>query len=473
MRYPDPAVRGLIAQLAGEAADNNKIGYDQSERGLFWYRLKQYGYFPSAIKIVCESDCSAGVAAIVKATGYILDLDNLKTVSADMYTGNERAALTAAGFSALTDSKYLSSDKYLMPGDILLYEGHHTAINLDFGSKSSMAFSIEAHISATDKFAKTARVGNYSYGDSHSIPPCADHVTSCERGAVSRPLWDLGFHDQPAGGITVFNMETYLLKWGFRKITDQTSVKRGDIVLMKQSGTTAPTAAWHAFLVTAVTKSGSAITVNKYDFGSAEKIRSVQPFVGVPLNQWPGSKEFYCAFRWGKAGYSITPKILKKNSENTSAYLATEILKSRGYKGAVDSSGKVQELELNFKWTVGDMTAMCYYKADRTRQKKNLSVGPYGGGEVGPNDWVDLLGGKLPFELVELPAKQKSGTSVLLCQEILRARGIKGADGKQIELTRKWDANLEYAVKQYQKARKMSQTGKVTEAVWRDMLGNI
>lgn len=36
----------------------------------------------------------------------------------------------------LTASKYLTSDAYLLPGDILLYEGHHTATNLDTGSKA-------------------------------------------------------------------------------------------------------------------------------------------------------------------------------------------------------------------------------------------------------------------------------------------------------------------------------------------------
>ena len=40
-----------------------------------------------------------------------------------------------AGFQILTDSKYLTSDAYLMPGDILLNISHHTATNLDFGSK--------------------------------------------------------------------------------------------------------------------------------------------------------------------------------------------------------------------------------------------------------------------------------------------------------------------------------------------------
>ena len=36
-------------------------------------------------------------------------------------------------FEAITDKQYLISDKNLLRGDILLYEGHHTAVNLDNG----------------------------------------------------------------------------------------------------------------------------------------------------------------------------------------------------------------------------------------------------------------------------------------------------------------------------------------------------
>ena len=472
LRYPDITVGALMAQLAGEAADNNKIGYDQNQRRTFHNQLKAVGWFPKAITTACESDCSAGVTAIAIAVGNILGLEKLKNLSPDIYTGNMKSAFKNAGFLALTESKYLTSDKYLLPGDVLLYEGHHTAINLDWGGETTMpTFTVESYISAVTAFARTARAGNYAYGDSHSIPPSADHITSCDRGAVARPLYDLGFRNQPAGGITVINMESFLTKWGFSKITNANSLKRGDIVLMKRVGESKPTAAWHTFVLTAFTNVNN---VSKFDFGSQERIRSPQPFTLVPLNQWPGSKEFYCAFRYGKSNdttYTISPTAVKKNTNNTSAYLATEILKARGYQGVKDSDGKIQDLELNFKWTKGDMAAMAHYKWDRIVNGTNLCNGRYGAGEIGPNDWKDLLGGATPFTLVELPAKQKSGTSVLLCQEILRSRGFKGADGKLIQLSQKWDDNLEYAVKAYQKARGMSQSGKVTVAVWKDMLG--
>lgn len=134
LRHPDKNVRDWIATLAEEAAQNDKIGYDQNQRTTFWGQLKQCAYRPKNIRQPCEADCSAGVAAIVKSVGYLLALDKLQQVSADMYTGNERFALNQAGFTVLTDQKYLNTDRYLCRGDILLCEGHHTCINLTDGS---------------------------------------------------------------------------------------------------------------------------------------------------------------------------------------------------------------------------------------------------------------------------------------------------------------------------------------------------
>ena len=136
LRHPDRNVGNMLADLARKAAQNNLVGYDQNQRGTYWQHLKASNYDPAQITIKCEADCSSGVAANVKAAGYRLGIKALQNVSADCYTGNLRAALKNAGFEVLTDSKYLTSDAYLLPGDILLYEGHHTATNLDTGSKA-------------------------------------------------------------------------------------------------------------------------------------------------------------------------------------------------------------------------------------------------------------------------------------------------------------------------------------------------
>ena len=135
LRYPDQKARELIAQLSIEAANNNNIGYDQNQRGTYWTQLQKAGFRPANIKVSCEADCSAGVIANTKAVGYLLNIAALKNLTST-YTGNMRSGFKAAGFQVLTDSKYLTSSNYLVPGDILLYDNNHTATNLGIGAYS-------------------------------------------------------------------------------------------------------------------------------------------------------------------------------------------------------------------------------------------------------------------------------------------------------------------------------------------------
>lgn len=136
LRFENPSVAALIAQMANAAAKNNLIGYDQNQRGTFWQHLAASNYDPAQITVRCEADCSSGTAAIAKGAGYRLGMQKLKDISPDAYTGNLRAVLKNAGATIYTDSKYLSGDAYLKAGDILLYEGHHVAIAVTNGSKS-------------------------------------------------------------------------------------------------------------------------------------------------------------------------------------------------------------------------------------------------------------------------------------------------------------------------------------------------
>lgn len=55
--------------------------------------------------------------------------------------------------------------------------------------------------------------------------------------------------------------------------------------------------------------------------------------------------------------------------------------------------------------------------------------------------------------------KGENGNHVLLVQEILRSREIKGKDGKDLKLDKDCGANTIYAIKQYQKAREKAAPG--------------
>jgi hypothetical protein len=125
----------MIAQLATEAANNNNLGYDQSERYTYWQQLEKAGYYPRQINTPCEADCSAGVLANVKAVGYLLGNEKLKGVSIYGYTRTMVSILTAAGFEYRNESKYLTGDAYLYAGDILLNVYNHTCTCVTDGEK--------------------------------------------------------------------------------------------------------------------------------------------------------------------------------------------------------------------------------------------------------------------------------------------------------------------------------------------------
>lgn len=131
LRHPTAVVGERVAAIAEAAAKNNKIGYDQNERLTFYNQLKTVNWHPENITIACEADCSSSTAATVIAAGHQLGMTALQNVAPSCWTGNLKAALKAAGYTVLTDSKYLTSDQYLKAGDILLNEKHHVVINVD------------------------------------------------------------------------------------------------------------------------------------------------------------------------------------------------------------------------------------------------------------------------------------------------------------------------------------------------------
>ena len=112
------------------ACVNDNVGYDQYQRTTrCTHRPSAVGWDITKIAIPCETDCSALIAVCANAAGI--------QVSKDIYTGNMVRALKATGqFEVLMASKYLTSDQYLQAGDVLVYEGHHTAMALQYGAQA-------------------------------------------------------------------------------------------------------------------------------------------------------------------------------------------------------------------------------------------------------------------------------------------------------------------------------------------------
>ena len=119
-RAKDSKAAEKTAKAMEQACNNNNIGYDQGQRTVLYEKAKELKWDLTKIKEKCECDCSSLVAVCVNAAGI--------KISKDMYTGNQKAVLSATGkFEILTDSKYLTKADYLKRGDILLGPGH-TAI---------------------------------------------------------------------------------------------------------------------------------------------------------------------------------------------------------------------------------------------------------------------------------------------------------------------------------------------------------
>ena len=133
LRFPEN-VRKMLAEDSKAAAENNNIGYDQWQRMTFYNELKANNWNVKNINKPCESDCSSGVTALVIAAGNKLGIDALKKINPNTTTFTMRSRFKEAGAEILKDKKYLTSDEFLLEGDILLNDEKHCAINVSNGS---------------------------------------------------------------------------------------------------------------------------------------------------------------------------------------------------------------------------------------------------------------------------------------------------------------------------------------------------
>lgn len=131
LRAKDTTVAEKMAEQCEDACNNNKIGYGQGDRNSAHTEAKKVGYLLKNINNLCNVDCSSLMALCAIAAG-IIELEY--TVNAPT-TSTMKSVFSKTGkFDVLLDSKYLTSDKYLKRGDILVRAGKHTVMVLDNGS---------------------------------------------------------------------------------------------------------------------------------------------------------------------------------------------------------------------------------------------------------------------------------------------------------------------------------------------------
>jgi hypothetical protein len=132
LRAKDNLVREKIATAMELACKNEHIGYSQATRNSLWNNIKSAKFDPSKTTKEVNTDCSALVCVCCAYAG--VPIQYLQIGNNSLTTSTLRKYLLQSGmFEAITDKEYLINDKNLLRGDILLYEGHHTAVNLNDG----------------------------------------------------------------------------------------------------------------------------------------------------------------------------------------------------------------------------------------------------------------------------------------------------------------------------------------------------
>lgn len=161
-----------------------------------------------------------------------------------------------------------------------------------FGARQ-MSINRNDFLNAVDAVAKQAKAKHWRYGNSQSTVPCDDGYISCDR-LVSRVLYKyFNVKNQHAGGWNTRELSQHLPNLGFTKITDQSKLQGGDIVMIGHRGKNDPT--YHTFVLAEYNPSNG--ICKKYDMGDQWRIDSNQPFVDIQLNEWGGEKYFSMAFR--------------------------------------------------------------------------------------------------------------------------------------------------------------------------------
>lgn len=135
LRCKDSVKAEKMATACEKGCSNKNIGYDQKQRNTLNTQAQKVNYDLSKIATRCECDCSSFITVCALAAGIKITYGTNAPVTSTMKT-----AFTASGeFDILTAPEYLTSDRYLKRGDILVKAGSHTAMALQNGSMAAAA----------------------------------------------------------------------------------------------------------------------------------------------------------------------------------------------------------------------------------------------------------------------------------------------------------------------------------------------
>lgn len=134
LRPKDKNIAEKIAKACEDGCMNDCIGYSQPHRNSLKQQAKLCGMDLSRIKTDCECDCSSFMTVCAECAGIAIPYNG---TNAPTTSTMKDAFISTKYFQLLTDDKYLTSDKYLQRGDILVAIGKHTIMVLENGELSN------------------------------------------------------------------------------------------------------------------------------------------------------------------------------------------------------------------------------------------------------------------------------------------------------------------------------------------------
>ena len=119
-----------MVKICADVIANDHVGYDQPGRNTLYFYMKDKNFDLSRLNKNVSVDCSSFMTYCAIAAGvYKLNYKENAPTTRNMV----KIFLQTGEFEGVTDSKYLTSDKYLEKGDILVSVGHHTVMALSDG----------------------------------------------------------------------------------------------------------------------------------------------------------------------------------------------------------------------------------------------------------------------------------------------------------------------------------------------------
>lgn len=156
-RLKDKSLRPKMVKFMEKAIRNNNIGYDMNQRYTLWNILSVNGWDIDKVTTPCETDCSQLVSCALNSLGI--------KVAKDTYTRNMHDRLVATkAFKVYSKPKYTKNYDKLMPGDIILGEGHTAiVVNVLYHIKRTLKYNKGNLVKGVDVKALQTRLNELGY----------------------------------------------------------------------------------------------------------------------------------------------------------------------------------------------------------------------------------------------------------------------------------------------------------------------